>query len=48
MSDPLPAVVEAVRERLVGVHGAALVEQVTAYDDVHRMLQDALARLDEG
>lgn len=48
MPDPVPPVVEAVRERLEGVHGAASAEQVTAYDDVHRMLQDALARLDEG
>ena len=48
MSEPATPVVAAVRERLEGVHDTPLAEQVAAYDDVHRTLQDALARLDEG
>ena len=48
MPDPATDVVEAVRTRLAGVQEAPLAEQVAAYDEVHRLLQDALALLDEG
>jgi len=46
--DPGSAVAEQVRARLAGVHEVPLAEQVPVYDEVHRMLQDALAHLDEG
>ena len=48
MPEPVPDVVGQVRRRLDGVHEVPLGEQVPAYDEVHRLLQDALARLDEG
>ena len=39
--------VEAALERLQGLDGAAVGEHVEAFDEVHRLLQDALASLDE-
>lgn len=48
MPEPVPDVVEQVRTRLDGVSEVPLAEQVPVYDAVHRLLQDALARLDEG
>lgn len=41
-------VVAQVRGRLAGLADQPVGEHVTAYDEVHRRLQDALARLDEG
>ena len=41
-------VVEGVRARLEGLDTRPVGEHVAAYDEVHRRLQDALARLDEG
>ena len=48
MPEAAQDVVDAVRERLAGVQEASLTEHVAVYDEVHRLLQDALARLDEG
>lgn len=42
-----PDVVEDVRQRLADLPVRPLGEHVAAYDAVHRLLQDALARLDE-
>ena len=39
--------VEAARARLAQVPGLPLAEHAAAYDDVHRLLQGALAPLDE-
>ena len=41
-------VAEQVRVRLDGLAERPLGEHVPAYDEVHRLLQDALSRLDEG
>ena len=49
MPDLLPDdVVDRVRERLSGIEDRPVGEHVAAYDEVHRRLSDALARLDEG
>ena len=48
MPEPVPDVVEQVRARLDGVAQVPPAEQVPVFDEVHRLLQDALARLDEG
>ena len=41
-------VVTAVTERLAALRERPVAEHVVAYDEVHRLLQDALGRLDEG
>ncbi len=46
MSDTPPAVVAA-RTRLEALDGAPVAEHVEVFDGVHRLLQDALATLDE-
>ena len=46
MSDTPPAVAAA-RARLEALDGTPVVEQVEVFDEVHRLLQDALATLDE-
>ena len=50
MPEPLPGsdVVADVDRRLAGLVGRPPGEHVAAYEQVHRLLQDALARLDEG
>jgi hypothetical protein len=39
---------DRVAARLAELPGTPVGEHVVAYDEVHRMLQDALDRLDEG
>jgi hypothetical protein len=46
MSDT-PAAVTAARTRLDALEGAPVGEHVEVFDEVHRLLQDALATLDE-
>ena len=46
MSDTPPAVAAALT-RLEALEGAPVGEHVEVFDDVHRLLQDALATLDE-
>jgi hypothetical protein len=38
--------VDAALERLAGLDGLPLAAQVTVFDDVHRLLQDALTGTD--
>ena len=45
--DDVPAAVLAARERLSGLTDTPVAEHVEAFDEVHRLLQDALATLDE-
>lgn len=40
--------VDSALDRLDGLDDAPLTEHVAAYDEVHRLLQDALADVDEG
>ena len=51
MTAPSPDVqvpaVAAARERLAALDGAPVPEHVEVFDAVHRLLQDALATLDE-
>lgn len=46
MSD-LPPAVAAARSRLSMLDGLPVSEHVEVFDEVHRLLQDALATLDE-
>ena len=46
-SSEVPAAVLAARQRLARLGDAPVVEHVEAFDEVHRLLQDALATLDE-
>ena len=49
MPDPgVPAVTDEVRQQLSGLDEQPVGEHAAAYEQVHRLLQDALARLDEG
>ena len=41
-------VVAAVMRRLDALRELPVQDHVAAYDDIHRLLQDALGRLDEG
>jgi len=41
-------VVAAVTQRLDALRERPVQEHVVAYDEIHRLLQDALGRLDEG
>ena len=43
----VPAGVLTARERLAGLDGLPVPEHVQVFDEVHRLLQDALASLDE-
>jgi hypothetical protein len=43
----VPRGVLAARERLQALDGLPVPEHVEAFDQVHRLLQDALASLDE-
>ena len=45
-ADP-PAAVSAALDRLTALDGAPISEHVEVFDEVHRLLQDALATLDE-
>ena len=47
MTDQDLGVVAAVRERLRELPERPVHEHATAYEDVHRLLQDALTRLEE-
>lgn len=40
--------VDSALDRLDVVENAPLVDHVAAYDEVHRLLQDALADVDQG
>jgi hypothetical protein len=40
--------VDSALDRLDAVENAPLVDHVAAYDEVHRLLQDALADVDQG
>jgi hypothetical protein len=42
-----PAAVEAARARLGALDGTPVAEHVEVFAEVHRLLQDALATLDE-
>jgi hypothetical protein len=42
-----PPAVAAARTRLEALDGAPVTEHVEVFDGVHRLLQDALATLDE-
>ena len=42
------ATVAAVRERLSGLSGTPVAGHVDVYDEVHNVLQGALATLDQG
>ena len=41
-------IVAAVTQRLEALRERPVQEHVVAYDEIHRLLQDALGRLDEG
>ena len=43
----VPQAVLAARERLTALDDAPVPEHVEVFDEVHRLLQDALATLDE-
>ena len=43
-----PPAVEAALARLDALDGTPVAEHVEVFDEVHRLLQDALAALDEG
>ena len=43
----VPPGVLAARERLASLEGTPVPEHVQVFDEVHRLLQDALASLDE-
>ena len=45
---PAGDVAEQVQHRLAGLEQLPLAEHASAYDEVHRTLQQALSRLDEG
>ena len=45
--EDVPAAVLAARERLSALADTPVAEHVEAFDEVHRLLQDALATLDE-
>lgn len=47
MTAPVPAGVLAALGRLDELEGKAVPEHVEIFDGVHRLLQDALATLDE-
>ena len=46
-TDGVPPTVLAARERLAQLDDAPVAEHVEVFDEVHRLLQDALATLDE-
>ena len=46
-SSEVPAAVLAARQRLTTLTDAPVAEHVEVFDEVHRLLQDALATLDE-
>jgi hypothetical protein len=46
-TEELPPAVEAALERLAELEGKPVPEHVDVFDGVHRLLQDALATLDE-
>lgn len=46
-SGEVPAAVLAARQRLTTLADAPVGEHVEVFDEVHRLLQDALATLDE-
>ena len=52
MSQPEPGatrvVTTAAAERLTRLAGLPVAEHVAVFDEVHRLLQDALATLDQG
>jgi hypothetical protein len=45
--DEVPPGVLAARQRLQALDGVPVPEHVEAFDQVHRLLQDALASIDE-
>ncbi|TAL21547.1 MAG: hypothetical protein EPN99_07415 [Frankiales bacterium] len=45
--DQAPTAVLAARQRLTALADAPVAEHVEVFDEVHRLLQDALATLDE-